>query len=175
MSSTVTGAADEYLQRFDAETASRLEKLRQLVRAQCPRAVEAMNYGLIGYKLNGHPLIYFGGFKHHIGLYATPVGHEAFAEEFARYEQGKGSVRLPLEEPLPVALVERVIAQRVATVGEMLPPIGRPATGALAAIGVTTISQLAGFSEKDLLALHGVGPKAVRLLREAGVQFRVDD
>lgn len=170
----MTNALDEYLEQFDVETTSRLETLRHMVRAQCPRAVEAMSYGLIGYKLNGHPLIYFGGFKRHIGLYATPVGHEAFAEEFARYEQGKGSVRLPLAEPLPVALIERVIAHRVAAVREMLPPIGRPAIGALAAIGVTTVSQVAGFSEKDLLAMHGIGPKAIRLLHEAGVQLRAD-
>lgn len=160
-----------YLEHFPDETRRRLETLRGLVRELCPRAVEAMNYGLIGYKLNGHPLVYFGGFKQHIGLYATPAGQDAFAEEFARYVQGKGSVQLPLTEPLPVDLITRVISHRVETVSDELPPIGRPARTALEAIGVTRMSQLGTHAERDLLALHGVGPKAIRILRENGAQF----
>lgn len=161
-----------YLKQFPEETRSRLETLREMVGEQSPQAVEAMSYGLIGYKLNGHPLIYFGGFKHHIGLYATPVGHEAFAADFAKYEQGKGSVRFPHSEPLPLELIARVIAHRVEVVSDELPSIGGPATSALAVIGVTKSSELVDYSEKDLLALHGVGPKAIRLLREAGVRLR---
>lgn len=161
-----------YLARFPDETRSRLETLRKMVRERSPQAAEAMSYGLIGYKLNGHPLIYFGGFTHHVGLYATPVGHEAFAAEFAKYKQGKGSVQFPHAEPLPLDLIARVIAHRVATVGEELPSIGRPATSALAEIGVTRLSELAQYSEQELLALHGVGPKAIRLLREAGAALR---
>lgn len=165
---------DAYVAALPSEVRERLGLLRGMVAEQCPRAVEAMSYGLIGYKLNGRPLIYFGGFARHIGLYATPVGHEAFVEEFARYAQGKGSVQLPLSEPLPVDLVRRVIAHRVETVSEELPSIGRPAMSALAEIGVTLASQLADYSEAELLALHGVGPKAIRILREAGVHLRDD-
>lgn len=160
-----------YLDQFPDETRQRLVAMREMVRERCPRAVEAMNYGLIGYKLNGHPLVYFGGFKGHVGLYATPNGHEAFAAEFARYVQGKGSVQLPLAESLPVDLIARVIAHRVETVAEELPQIGRPARSALEVIGVTRMSQLSAHSEQELLALHGVGPKAIRILRESGAQF----
>ncbi|CAG7614770.1 DUF1801 domain-containing protein [Leucobacter soli] len=163
-----------YLDRFPAEVRARLEALRAMVRERCPLAVESVSYGLIGYKLGGRPLIYLGGFKNHIGLYATPVGHEAFAAEFAAYKQGKGSVQFPLSEPLPTDLIARVIAHRVEAVSEELPAIGRPATGALAEIGVTRAGQLADYSEKELLALHGVGQKAIRLLREAGVRLRDD-
>ena len=162
---------EEYLAKLPAETRERLEALRGMVKAQCPRAVEAIGYGLIAYKLNGHPLIYFGGFAKHIGLYATPNGHEAFAEEFSKYAQGKGSVQFPLSDPLPLDLIERVIAHRGQTVGDELPAIGAPATRALAAIGVTKLSQLEGRSEAELLALHGFGPKALRLLREAGADL----
>lgn len=59
-----------------------------------------------------------------------------------------------------------------AEASDSLPSIGRPATGALAAIGVTKASQLAQFTEKELLALHGVGPKAIRMLREAGIALK---
>src|SRR5690606_37855524 len=108
--------------------------------------------------LNGHPLIYFGGFTHHIGLYATPVGHEAFIEEFAQYKQGKGSVRFPLSESLPLELIHRVIAHRVMAVTEEIPLIGAPATRALFARGITKASDLAQYTENELLELHGVGP-----------------
>ena len=71
-----------------------------------------MSYGLVGYKLNGKPLVYFGAFPNHIGFYATPNGHEAFKDEFAKYKQGKGSVQFPNDQPLPVELITRVIAHR---------------------------------------------------------------
>ncbi|MHA3685050.1 DUF1801 domain-containing protein [Leucobacter sp. HY1908] len=161
-----------YLAQFPDQTQQRLQTLRGLVRERCPAAAEGMSYGLIGYKLNGHPVIYFGGFKQHIGLYATPAGQAAFAEEFAPYVQGKGSVQLPLTEPLPIDLITRVISHRVESVSDELPQIGRPARAALESIGVARLSQLGTHSEQELLALHGVGPKALRTLRESGARFR---
>lgn len=111
MNNAVTDV-DTYLAQFDGEVESRLLQLRELVCAEVPEAVESLSYGLVGYKLNDKPLVYFGGFAHHVGFYATPNGHEAFAEEFAKYKQGKGSVQLPLDQPLPVALIRRVIRYR---------------------------------------------------------------
>ncbi|MFZ1383246.1 MAG: DUF1801 domain-containing protein [Scrofimicrobium sp.] len=163
-----------YLSKSPADTRDRLNMIRQIVSNRCPRAVEGMSYGLLGYKLNGHPLVYFGGFQAHIGLYATPEGTETFAKEFASFKQGKGSVQFPLSEPLPVELIERVIAHRVELVGNLLPMIGRPATNALTAVGVTTLTQVAEYSESELLAMHGVGPKAIRLIRACGVRLRDD-
>lgn len=103
---------DAYISSFSGETRRRLETMRSIIRSESPDAVEAISYGLVGYKRNGKPLVYFGGFPKHIGFYATPNGHEAFAEEFAPYKQGKGSVQLPLDQPLPEDLVRRVVAYR---------------------------------------------------------------
>lgn len=103
---------DEYIDGFEGEAKARLLRLRELVKSTAPDATEAMSYGLVGYKRNCKPLIYFGGFARHIGFYATPNGHEAFAEEFANYKQGKGSVQLPLDQPLPEALIARVVKYR---------------------------------------------------------------
>ncbi len=103
---------DAYLNQFDGEARKRLLALRELVRAEAPDAKESYSYGLVGYKLNKKPLVYFGGFKNHIGFYATPNGHEAFAEDFSKYKQGKGSVQFPLDQPLPTDLIKRVIAYR---------------------------------------------------------------
>ena len=106
---------DEYINQFDGEVKDRLRLLRELIRKEVPEAAESLSYGLVGYKLNGKPLVYFGGFGHHIGFYATPNGHEAFKEEFSRYKQGKGSVQFPLDQPLPVELIARVVRYRKET------------------------------------------------------------
>jgi uncharacterized protein YdhG (YjbR/CyaY superfamily) len=108
---------DNYIQQFDGVVRERLEQFRELVRAEAPEATESFTYGLVGYKLNGKPLVYFGGFKSHIGFYATPNGHEAFKEDFLKYKQGKGSVQFPLDQPLPVDLIKRVIAYRKTQIG----------------------------------------------------------
>lgn len=103
---------DAYIANFNGETRRRLERLRKLIRESSPDAEEALSYGLVGYKRNGKPLVYFGGFEKHVGFYATPNGHEAFAEEFAQYKQGKGSVQLLLDKPLPEELIKRVVEYR---------------------------------------------------------------
>jgi len=107
---------DEYINQFSGEAKARLEHMREIIRAEAPSAEESLSYGMVGYKLHGKPLVYFGGFAHHIGFYATPNGHEAFKKELAHYKQGKGSVQFPLEQPLPEELVIRIIAFRRAAV-----------------------------------------------------------
>ncbi len=103
----------QYINQFDGETLERLVKMRALIMAEAPDAEESLSYGLVGYKLHGKPLVYFGGFANHIGFYATPNGHEAFAEEFSKYKQGKGSVQFPLSQELPVDLIRRVVTYRL--------------------------------------------------------------
>lgn len=108
---------DIYINSFDDSLRQRLQQLRELIAKEVPEAVEDMNYGIVGYKLNDNPLVYIGGFKSHIGFYATPNGHAAFAEEFSKYRQGKGSVQFPLGQPLPIDLIKRVVKYRQEQVG----------------------------------------------------------
>lgn len=110
------GSVDEYLEQFSGEVRARLDEMRAVIRATAPDAVESMAYGMPAYKLDGKPLVYFAGYAKHVGFYATPNGHEAFAADFARYAQGKGSVQFPHTEPLPVALVRRVVEFREADI-----------------------------------------------------------
>lgn len=105
-------AVDMYIGGFGDERTVRLQTMQRLVHELVPGAVESMSYGLVGYKLNGKPLVYFGAFPKHIGLYATPNGHEHFKDDFAPYKQGKGSVQFPLDQPLPIDLITRVIVYR---------------------------------------------------------------
>lgn len=104
---------DEYIASFPAEVSGRLAHLRALVHEHAPGAAEGISYGMPAYKLKGKPLIYFAAFKNHIGLYATPSGHAAFADELSKYKQGKGSVQFPLNEPFPDDLVVRIVKFRV--------------------------------------------------------------
>ncbi len=104
--------ADDYIGQFEGEVKTRLLKMRELVKAEVPDAQEGIMYGLVGYKLNKKPLVYFGGYKNHVGFYAIPNTHEIFKEDFAKYKQGKGSVQFPNDEPLPIDLIRRVIAYR---------------------------------------------------------------
>ncbi|WP_343631949.1 DUF1801 domain-containing protein [Fluviicola sp.] len=105
---------DEYIREFDGETHDRLVTLRKLITDTAPEAVESISYGMPAYKVNGKPLVYFAGYKSHIGFYATPTGHKAFEKELSKYKQGKGSVQFPLNEPLPAKLITEIVLFRLA-------------------------------------------------------------
>ncbi len=105
---------DEYIAQFPEPVRERLGVVRALVRRCAPAATEAMAYGMPAYKLGGKPLVYFAGYEKHIGLYALPVTHEAFRRELAGYKQGKGSVQFPLDQPLPLELIEAMVRSRLA-------------------------------------------------------------
>ena len=107
---------EEYLAGFDGDTRARLDEMRATIRAVAPEAVESIAYGMPAYKLDKRPLVYFAGYAGHVGLYATPNGHEAFAEEFAAFKQGKGSVQFPHTAPLPLDLVRRVVEFRIGAI-----------------------------------------------------------
>ena len=109
---------DAYIAQFQGIARDRLEQMRQVIREAAPQAVESIAYKMPAYKLDGKPLVYFAGYPHHVGLYATPNGHEAFANEFAKYKQGKGSVQFPHDQELPIGLVRRVVEYRLAHCNE---------------------------------------------------------
>ncbi|MEP6845918.1 MAG: DUF1801 domain-containing protein [Panacibacter sp.] len=106
---------DEYINAFDAGTQKLLKQVRKVIKETAPGAEESISYGMPAYKLNGKPLVYFAAFKNHIGFYATPQGHSAFAKELAKYKQGKGSVQFPIDEPLPLDLIKKITKFKVDT------------------------------------------------------------
>jgi uncharacterized protein YdhG (YjbR/CyaY superfamily) len=100
---------DAYLQALPEAQRERAESLRDLIRRTAPEAVEYLGYGMPGYKVNGKPLVYFAAFKNHLGVYALPAAHAAFAKELAEFKQGKGSVQFPWTRPLPLELIGRMV------------------------------------------------------------------
>lgn len=108
---------DAYIQAFPKDVQTALQAVRQAVRAAAPReAEESIAYGVVGYKLAGKPLVYFGGYAKHIGFYATPNGTSAFKDKLAKYKQGKGSVQFPLDQPMPLDLITDIVRYRAAEV-----------------------------------------------------------
>lgn len=105
---------DEYIAGFPVEVQTRLHSIRALILATVPDAEERFSYGMPAYKFRGKPLVYFAGFTKHIGLYALPTTHAAFATSLKPYKQGKGSVQFPFSTPLPLDLIRHMIEHRVA-------------------------------------------------------------
>jgi len=103
----------EYIASFPDEVQDLLRQIREIIREKAPDAVESISYGMPAYKTNGKPLVYFAGYKNHIGFYATPAGHEEFAKELSRFKQGKGSVQFPLDQPIPFELIGRIVEFKV--------------------------------------------------------------
>ena len=103
---------DEYISGFPSDVQSVLQTLRQTIHQAAPDAVEKISYGMPTFTLKGN-LVHFGAFKTHIGFYPTPSGIENFKDELAVYKGAKGSVQFPLDEPLPLDLVRRIVEFRV--------------------------------------------------------------
>lgn len=104
---------DAYIAAAPVPVQPLLEALRGTIRAAAPGAVEAISYAMPTFKLQGN-LVHFAAFQGHIGLYPTPSAVRADDPEVAPYIAGKGTLRFPLDEPLPLALIDRIVRQRVA-------------------------------------------------------------
>ncbi len=104
---------DQYIAAFPKNLQALLKEVRATIQKAAPDATEAISYGIPTFKLNGKNLVHFAGYKNHIGFYATPTGHEEFKKELSKYKQGKGSVQFPIEQPIPLALITRIVKYRV--------------------------------------------------------------
>lgn len=82
----VSENVDEYIINFGEITQKKLTEIRHAIQKAIPEAIETISYKMPAYRYNGKVLIYFAGYEHHIGLYATPTGHEQFAKELSEYK-----------------------------------------------------------------------------------------
>ena len=115
MKGPVPNAVDEYIAAQPEALRPKLEQVRAAIRRAVPEAVEGIGYGMPGYKLNGKPLLYFAGFKQHYSLFAASgTFFAALEEELKEYEQRKGTIHFPLDEPVPVRLISRIAKLRAA-------------------------------------------------------------
>ena len=103
---------DEYIATFPRNVQDILEKMRQTIQNSAPDAKEAISYQIPTFKLNGN-LVHFAAFKNHIGFYPTSSGISKFKRELSNYEVSKGTVRFPINEPIPFDLVRKIVKYRV--------------------------------------------------------------
>lgn len=104
---------DEYFAGFEKDVAIKLMEMRNTISHAAPKAKEVISYAIPTYVLNGN-LVHFAAFKNHIGFYPGPSGIEAFKNELSGYKQAKGSVQFPLNEPLPLETIFRIVKFREA-------------------------------------------------------------
>lgn len=105
-------AIDSYIASFPKETQNILEQLRTTIRKAAPEAEETINYGIPTFTLKGN-LVHFAAFKNHIGFYPTPTAIEAFKKDLSAYDGAKGSVKFPLDKPIPFDLISRIVKFRI--------------------------------------------------------------
>lgn len=103
---------DEYIDTFPEEVRKILRSIRQTIREAAPDAEETIKYRLATFTLHGN-LVHFGAFKNHVGFYPTPTGTAAFRKELSPYKTAKGSIQFPLDQPMPLALIRRIVEFRV--------------------------------------------------------------
>ena len=100
---------DQYIQTFPDDTQKILQKIRQTIHAAAPDAEQTISYSIPTFKMNGHYLVYFAGWKKHISVYPIPPkGDEDFQKEIAPFRTGKGTLQFPLDKPIPYDLIAKI-------------------------------------------------------------------
>jgi uncharacterized protein YdhG (YjbR/CyaY superfamily) len=112
MKKNIATDVDSYISGYSPKIQKMLKQLRAAIKKAAPEAEESISYMMPAYKLNG-PLVYFGAYEKHIGFYPTGTGVAAFQKEIASYNSSKGAIQFPLDQPLPLALVEKIVKFKV--------------------------------------------------------------
>ena len=105
---------DQYIGTFPDDVQKILEEIRVTIKTVAPDAKEKISYQIPTFELNGRNLIHFAAWKKHIGMYPVPAGSEAFEKELSQYTDGKGTLKFPLDKPLPLKLIHEIVQFRVA-------------------------------------------------------------
>lgn len=181
-SGKVFKSVDEYLSAVPADQRAQLEQIRSIIKKLVPEAEEKISYNM--------PMFYLGGmfagyaaFKDHCSYFpCSGTVLKNFSKELSSYKTSKGTIQFTLDHPLSAALLKKIITQRLAEIAlsgkkkangpskrsnifEIPQKIGKPAERALANAKITDLKQLSKWSEEDVTELHGIGPKALGMLR----------
>ena len=103
---------DEYIAQFPADIQEILQEIRSVIKAAAPQAQEKISYQMPTFTLHGN-LVHFAAYARHVGFYPTPSAIEKFGRELSAWKGAKGSVQFPLDEPMPLALIGRIVRFRV--------------------------------------------------------------
>ena len=115
---TAPATIDAYIAAFPPEVQALLQQIRQVIHNTIPNLGETISYGMPTFTLNGKYLVYIAAYKKHIGLYPAPTGVEEFQEAVSQYGAGKGTLKFPLDQPIPFDLVRSIVQFRAREQGE---------------------------------------------------------
>jgi len=175
---------DTYIAAFDEPMRTRLNEMRMLIRRAAPKASEVFSNDMPGYVLHDY-LVWFAGVEQNVALY--PRGYhfkKVYEAELVGYKTPKGAIHFPADVALPAKLIIKIVKDRAnenRLVAKPLPPgfpekLAAPVKRALAIAEITSLEVLASYSEEEILALHGIGPRDLPVLRTAlqtvGLVFR---
>jgi uncharacterized protein YdhG (YjbR/CyaY superfamily) len=108
----VPETVDQYIAAFPADVKKRMQQLRKTIKAGAPKADELISYQMPGYKYFGM-LVYFAGYKNHIGFYPGAGGVLEFYKELSSFKSAKGSVQFPHDRPIPYDIIGKIVRFRV--------------------------------------------------------------
>jgi uncharacterized protein YdhG (YjbR/CyaY superfamily) len=103
---------DEYIASFPKNVQTILQEMRQTIHNSAPQAEETISYSMPAFKQKG-VLVWFAAFKNHISFFPTALGVEAFKAELRDYSTSKGTIRFPLDKPIPFDLVKKIVEYRI--------------------------------------------------------------
>lgn len=153
---------DQYIDGCPPEVRAKLTQIRETIRGAAPEATEKISYRLPTFYYHGN-LVHFAAFPNHIGFYPTPTGISAFKKELARYKGAKGSVQFPIDEPVPLDLIARIVRFRVAENAK----VARKRPAKAAGRGTKTVIAIAVAA-----LVNAVDAQAVQYRSPAGVEYR---
>ena len=99
----------EYIAAFPKDVQKVLQQVRATIRKVIPGAEETISYAIPTFKMNGRYVVYFSGYKNHISLYPAPKGSDALNKLIAPYRKGKGTLQFPLDKPMPLSLITKIV------------------------------------------------------------------
>lgn len=108
---------DSYIATFPAEVQERLQQIRAAMRSAAPDAIETISYNIPAFRQGTTYLLYFAGWKQHVSVYPVPACDPALASDIEPYRAARGTLKFPLAQPLPHALIPRLVAARLLEIG----------------------------------------------------------
>ena len=102
-------SVDDYIESFPPEERAALDEVRRTIHRTAPETDEKISYGMATVTLDGKPLVYYAGWKNHIGVYPVPSGAPAFEKAVSPYRRAKDTVRFPVTRPVPLDLIEQIV------------------------------------------------------------------
>ena len=112
MISKIPADTDSYIASFPPATQKLLKQLRRTIKKAAPKAIETISYSMPAYKYEG-PLVYFAAYKNHIGFYPGGSPLTSLKSRLTAYKTSKGTIQFPLDQPLPLDLIETIVKMRV--------------------------------------------------------------